>query len=137
MARIVFVNHDLMKEEQLTPSLITDCIPAFAAYRNNGLLEITFGDNVIYNEIKEKLMLGPLNIKVRIALPKILHHMYDDCLRYRRELLRAPEEKRSIFVDFKTSPPYVSLVEKTKHTEENRRERKVPGIKKSNRGQVG
>jgi hypothetical protein len=126
MVRVVFVNQELMTEQEWDqPGLITDCKPA-GAWRDNGPLEVTFGDNILWHNIRDKLVGKNFNIKIRVALPLILHHMYDDALRYRAKL-REEDPTRTLFVEAKHyQEPYVFLWEKKKKPGEKSDKIRVP-----------
>jgi hypothetical protein len=98
LVRVAFVNQGLIAESQNTDSLITDCYPAMGAWYDDRALEVVFGDNVLWHVVKEKLLGRPLNIKIRISLPHILHCLYDDILRHRRTLLDA-DGTRTLYID--------------------------------------
>jgi hypothetical protein len=113
LTRIVFVNTELMTEEEAAKLLIIDCKPI--VWKDEKPLEVTFDDRVLWHAVKEKLSVkGPNHpsIKIRIMLPKILNAMYDDCLRYRRVLLDEDPDQ-TLFIDSKPSEPYIFLVKKT------------------------
>lgn len=111
LMRVAFVNQGLIDNSQNVDTLVSDCYPAMGAWYDDGALEVVFSDMVLWHAVKEKLSGRALLIKVRVALPRILHCMYDDALRYRRTLLDVVPT-RTLYIDVRRQDPYVTLVEK-------------------------
>jgi hypothetical protein len=111
MMRVVFDNQGLIAEDQNVDILVDDCYPAMGAWFDDGPLEVVWSDTVLWHAVKEKLVGRPLNIKIRVLLPRILHCIYDDVLRYRRTLLDA-NGTQTLYIDIKRQEPYIILMEK-------------------------
>jgi hypothetical protein len=127
LIRVAFVNQGLIADSQNTDLLVSDCYPAMGAWYDDGALEVVFSDLILWHSVKEQLAGCPLAVKVRVALPRILHCMYDDALRYRRVLLDAPTNpNRTLYIDVRRQEPYITLVEKKK--EDGRVKREVVEI---------
>jgi hypothetical protein len=122
LMRITFENQGLITKEENIPALVADCKPAGGAWWDDGPLEVKFSNLILWHHVKEKLAGQPLTIKIRIVLPKILHHIHDDCLHHRKQF-REENPTRTLYVDCKNTEPYVSLVEKVKNEGRVRRSR--------------
>ena len=111
LIRVVFINQQLIDPEQeATP--IADLRPI--GWFESNPLAIKFGDLMVAHGIKERLHkigANPSSIKVRVMRPIIIDSMYNDLLRIRRSLLDA-DSNRTIYVEEKSFPPFLSLIEK-------------------------
>ena len=113
LIRKVFVNQELLDQETANATPIADLRPI--GWRDNNPLVVKFSDLMVAHGIKErlhKLPNLPSTIKVREMRPIILDSMYNDLLRIRREL-RGENLQRTIYIEEKSFPPYLSLVEKS------------------------
>jgi hypothetical protein len=111
MVKMVFLNQDLITEDDFNTCYVTDCKPA--AWQDNAPLEVSYHDHTLFHNIKGKLAGRALNYKVCVALLRILSAMHDDALCYRRVLLDEPPE-RTLYIDLKPNYPFVTLVDKTR-----------------------
>jgi hypothetical protein len=121
LIRVAFVNQGLIAESQNIDKLISDCYPAMGAWFDDGALEVVFSNNVLWHAVKEKLAGRALKIKIRVSLPRILHSMYDDALKFRRTLLDANSEQ-TLYLELKRHEPYITLVKKWKENGRTHRE---------------
>ena len=112
LVRKVFTNQELIDAEVANTTPIVDLRPQ--GWKDGNPLIIKFGDHMIYHGIKErlpKLARNPAMIKVRANKPIILENMHNELLKTRRSLLDA-DPSRTIFIEEKNFPPYLTLVEK-------------------------
>ena len=112
LVRVAFVNHELLDQDIADNTPIVDLRPV--GWKDKNPLIIKFGDIMVAHGIKERLpKIGAgSTVKIREMRPIILDHMYNDLLRTRRELLN-DNPNRTLFIEEKPFPPYLSLMEKT------------------------
>ena len=113
LIRKAFINLGLIDEEIADSTPIDDLRPL--GWKDGNPLVIKFGDQTVFHGIKERLPkvkhTTPSTLKIRENRPIILENMHNDLLRFRRSLLN-DNNARTIYVEEKNYPPYLSLTKK-------------------------
>jgi hypothetical protein len=108
--RQAFVNPDLLKEQDLSPELVSSIKPT--SWKSGVPLDIEFSSMEVVQHIMNNVAGKRLNFPIRPWLPKILMARYDEMMKARSALREATPGRR-IYVDIIPSDPFVIMVEKT------------------------